>query len=34
MKKPELIIMYTWDINGYYDNKICGHTIYNDYKTN
>ena len=25
MKKPELIIMYTWDINGYYDNKVCGH---------
>jgi hypothetical protein len=25
MQKPELIIMYTWDINGYYDNKVCGH---------
>ena len=25
MSKPELIIMYTWDINGYYDNKVCGH---------
>lgn len=24
-QKPELILMYTWDINGYYDNKICGH---------
>lgn len=23
--KPELILMYTWDINGYYDNKVCGH---------
>ena len=21
----ELILMYTWDLNGYYDNKICGH---------
>ena len=24
-EKPELILMYTWDIKGYYDNKICGH---------
>ena len=23
--KPDLIIMYTWDINGYYDNRVCGH---------
>lgn len=23
--KPELIIMSTWDINGQYDNKVCGH---------
>jgi len=23
--KYELILMYTWDLNGYYDNKICGH---------
>ena len=23
--RPQLILMYTWDINGYYDNKICGH---------
>ena len=22
---PELIIMSTWDINGQYDNKVCGH---------
>ena len=22
---PELIIMSTWDINGKYDNKVCGH---------
>ena len=23
--KQELIIMYTWDVNGYYDNRVCGH---------
>lgn len=23
--KPEVILMYTWDIKGYYDNNICGH---------
>jgi len=24
-EKPELILMYTWDIKGRYDNNICGH---------
>lgn len=23
--EPDLIIMSTWDINGQYDNKVCGH---------
>ena len=23
--RPELILMYTWDIKGRYDNNICGH---------
>ena len=25
IEKPELILMYTWDIKGRYDNNICGH---------